>query len=142
MGKEHVLWLVCFPEATTISTHFAKPHAHHSTPFAMSSDAGDEGLDLFQEPADFYKPEKEATFATHQLLSGKEITVRLVGHNPLWVSDVLTSQGLSHLSFLMLSRHCVLPHSTKILHVGPTRIMLDLLCLKKHQLPGFWQCRH
>jgi nicotinamide N-methyltransferase len=48
-----------------------------------SDDEG--GLDLFQEPADFYEPEKEATFATHQLLSGKEFTVRLVGHNPLWV---------------------------------------------------------
>jgi len=47
-----------------------------------SDDEG--GLDLFQEPADFYEPEKEATFATHRLLSGKEFTVRLVGHNPLW----------------------------------------------------------
>ncbi|KAI5378178.1 hypothetical protein J4E82_003208 [Alternaria postmessia] len=50
----------------------------------MSSEAGEEGLDLFQEPADFYEPEKQATFASHQLLSGKEFTVRLVGHNPLW----------------------------------------------------------
>ncbi|KAF1918366.1 putative methyltransferase-domain-containing protein [Ampelomyces quisqualis] len=50
----------------------------------MSSAAEEEGLDLFQEPADFYEPAKEATFATHQLLCGKEVTVRLVGHNPLW----------------------------------------------------------
>jgi nicotinamide N-methyltransferase len=55
----------------------------------MSSEAGEEGLDLFQEPADFYEPEKQATFASHQLLSGKELTVRLVGHNPLWVSYAL-----------------------------------------------------
>lgn len=48
-----------------------------------SDDEG--GLDLFQEPVDYFEPEKEATFATHQLLSGKEFTVRLVGHNPLWV---------------------------------------------------------
>lgn len=48
-----------------------------------SDDEG--GLDLFQEPADYFEPEKEATFATHKLLSGKEFTVRLVGHNPLWV---------------------------------------------------------
>lgn len=52
----------------------------------MSLEAGDEGLDIFQEPADFYQPEKQATFASHQLLSGKDLTVRLVGHNPLWVS--------------------------------------------------------
>jgi hypothetical protein len=48
-----------------------------------SDDEG--GLDLFQEPADYFEPEKEATFATHRLLSGKEFPVRLVGHNPLWV---------------------------------------------------------
>ncbi|KAI4608113.1 hypothetical protein J4E83_009296 [Alternaria metachromatica] len=50
----------------------------------MSSEADEESLDLFQEPTDFYEPEKQATFASHQLLSGKELTVRLVGHNPLW----------------------------------------------------------
>ncbi|XP_014562283.1 hypothetical protein COCVIDRAFT_21880 [Bipolaris victoriae FI3] len=50
----------------------------------MTSDAEDEGLDLFQEPADYYQPEKQATFASHKLLSGKDLTVRLVGHNPLW----------------------------------------------------------
>lgn len=53
--------------------------------FAMSSEVEEAGLDLFQEPTDFYEPEKQATFASHQLLSGKELTVRLVGHNPLWV---------------------------------------------------------
>lgn len=58
----------------------------------MSSD-DEGGLDLFQEPADYFAPEKEATFATHQLLSGKEFTVRLVGHNPLWVRHHLWSGG-------------------------------------------------
>jgi hypothetical protein len=52
----------------------------------MSSEVDEESIDLFQEPADFYEPEKQASFASHQLLSGKELTVRLVGHNPLWVS--------------------------------------------------------
>jgi nicotinamide N-methyltransferase len=52
----------------------------------MSSEVDEESIDLFQEPADFYEPEKEASFASHQLLSGQELTVRLVGHNPLWVS--------------------------------------------------------
>lgn len=51
----------------------------------MSSEADEgEGLDMFQEPADFYQPEKQATFATHKLQSGSDLTVRLVGHNPLW----------------------------------------------------------
>ena len=51
----------------------------------MASEADEEVLDLFQEPTDFYEPEKQATFASHQLHSGKELKVRLVGHNPLWV---------------------------------------------------------
>jgi len=55
-----------------------------------SSDSDDEGIDIFQEPADYYPPEKEATFASHRLLSGKELTVRLVGHNPLWVRPSLS----------------------------------------------------
>jgi hypothetical protein len=50
---------------------------------AFDSDEGE--LGLFQEPSDYYQPEKEPTFATHQLLSGKDLRVRLVGHNPLWV---------------------------------------------------------
>lgn len=52
----------------------------------MSSEAGDESIDLFQEPTDFYEPEKEASFASHTLLAGQVLSVRLVGHNPLWVS--------------------------------------------------------
>lgn len=62
----------------------------------MSSDAEDEGLDLFQEPADYYQPEKQATFASHKLLSGKDLTVRLVGHNPLWVRPHSCSNGFKH----------------------------------------------
>jgi len=49
------------------------------------SDSEEEGLDLFQEPEGFYKPEKEATFVSHKMLDGRELNLRLVGHNPLWV---------------------------------------------------------
>ena len=58
---------------------------HPNLPPTMASEVEEESLDLFQEPVDFYEPEKQATFASHQLLSGKELKVRLVGHNPLWV---------------------------------------------------------
>jgi nicotinamide N-methyltransferase len=61
-------------------------HTRYDLPCTMSSEVDEESIDLFQEPADFYEPEKEASFASHQLLSGQELTVRLVGHNPLWVS--------------------------------------------------------
>jgi nicotinamide N-methyltransferase len=51
----------------------------------MASDSEEVGVDLFQEPSDFYEAEKEPTFESHRLLSGKELRIRLVGHNPLWV---------------------------------------------------------
>ena len=72
---------------TTVISTTAKTQNRHDPPLAMSSEADEEGIDLFQEPADFYEPEKQASFASHQLLSGQELTVRLVGHNPLWVGD-------------------------------------------------------
>jgi len=51
----------------------------------MSDTDEEVDTDLFQEPDDFFKPAPEPTFATHTLLSGKELKLRLVGHNPLWV---------------------------------------------------------
>ncbi|KAF2834233.1 hypothetical protein M501DRAFT_1001389 [Patellaria atrata CBS 101060] len=44
----------------------------------------EDNIDLFQEPSDYYEPEKPATFAAHQLLSGDEVSIRLIGHSPLW----------------------------------------------------------
>ena len=75
----------------------------------MSSEADEEGLDLFQEPTDFYEPEKQATFASHQLLSGKELTVRLVGHNPLWVSHALDHRHAEALYGTCQCNHYWLP---------------------------------
>lgn len=56
------------------------------------SDSENEGGDatgLFDEPAGYYQPEPEATFATHSLRSGKTLSLRLVGKNPLWVRQAL-----------------------------------------------------
>ncbi|MCJ1306827.1 nicotinamide n-methyltransferase, partial [Agyrium rufum] len=51
----------------------------------MASDTEDElPSDLFQEPADYYPPEKPATFASYELVSGETLDLRLVGGNPLW----------------------------------------------------------
>jgi hypothetical protein len=72
----------------------------------MASEADEESLDLFQEPADFYEPEKQATFAPHQLLSGKELTVRLVGHNPLWVRHYYHVSGVEHRPFIVIVDTC------------------------------------
>lgn len=42
------------------------------------------GLDLFAVPDDYYPPSPKPTTAVHILLDGLPLTVRLVGHNPLW----------------------------------------------------------
>lgn len=67
---------------------------------ASETDMDEEGstADLFQEPEGFYQPDKEPTYAKHVLLSGKELRVRLVGFNPLWVSI-----RLSHFLYFTLS---------------------------------------
>ncbi|OAL32706.1 hypothetical protein AYO20_07864 [Fonsecaea nubica] len=41
-------------------------------------------LDMFQEPVDFYEPEKPPTFTSYTLKNGHRLTLRLVGHSPLW----------------------------------------------------------
>ena len=46
-----------------------------------------EELGIFDEPEGYFQPEKEPTCVTHKLLDGRELNLRLVGHNPLWVGD-------------------------------------------------------
>jgi hypothetical protein len=56
------------------------------------SELGDD-IDLFQEPDDFFQPVAQPTFASHTLISGEQLDLRLVGHNPLWVrGSLVTSQ--------------------------------------------------
>jgi hypothetical protein len=75
----------------------------------MSTDASDGELDLFQEPADYFQPEKQATFASHQLLSGVELSIRLVGHNPLWVRPSLLGIKCQHPSASVIPVSILLP---------------------------------
>lgn len=49
------------------------------------SDVEDAGLGMFKEPEDFYEPEKQLTTVTHTTSSGQELSLRLLGHSPLWV---------------------------------------------------------
>lgn len=44
---------------------------------------------LFTEPEGYFPQEKEATTTTHRLQSGEVLSLRLVGHNPLWVGACL-----------------------------------------------------
>jgi hypothetical protein len=51
------------------------------------SDSDSEGeFGIFQEPEGFYEPDKEPSFVDYTLQSGLKLNLRLVGHNPLWVS--------------------------------------------------------
>ncbi|EMD58918.1 hypothetical protein GGP41_000572 [Bipolaris sorokiniana] len=92
----------------------------------MSSDAEDEGLDLFQEPADYYQPEKQATFASHKLLSGKDLTIRLVGHNPLW-GHFLWNAGRTISSYLEGNADELVKDKT-VLELGAGAGLPSLVC--------------
>lgn len=53
------------------------------------SDSDSEGeIGIFQEPEGYYEPEKQPTYVKHRLLDGRELNLRLVGHNALWVGRV------------------------------------------------------
>ncbi|OAK95544.1 hypothetical protein IQ06DRAFT_60653 [Phaeosphaeriaceae sp. SRC1lsM3a] len=92
----------------------------------MSSEAEDEGIDLFQEPTGFYEPEKQATYASHQLLSGKELTVRLVGHNPLW-GHHLWNAGRTTSTYLEEHAAALVQNKT-VLELGAGAGLPSLVC--------------
>ena len=58
----------------------------------MADSSSDEGetAGLFNEPEGYYPPEKQPTFVKHSMLDGRELELRLVGHNPLWVGTLST----------------------------------------------------
>ncbi|KAI9734577.1 MAG: nicotinamide n-methyltransferase [Cirrosporium novae-zelandiae] len=60
--------------------------------------AGEDDLldSLFQEPEDFYQPEKPATHVEYRLHSGDTIALRLVGHSPLWRDAALLTGREGH----------------------------------------------
>lgn len=63
----------------------------------MSSDEDENFTNaMFQEPSDYFQPEKSCTHTDYTLLSGKKLRLRLVGHNPLWVP----THDLSSTSYL------------------------------------------
>lgn len=49
-----------------------------------SNPENDESLNIFEDPQDYYPPSPKPTTEKHTLLSGYELSLRLVGHNPLW----------------------------------------------------------
>jgi hypothetical protein len=60
----------------------------------MDSDSEEAGLDLFAEPADYYRPEKKPTNVQHETLSNQTLNLHLVGSSPLWVGNYKESYPL------------------------------------------------
>ncbi|RDI83398.1 hypothetical protein Vi05172_g6527 [Venturia inaequalis] len=103
------------------------------------SDSDEElSTNLFQEPDNFFKPAPEPTLATHTLLSGKELKLQLVGHNPLWghllwnagrtISDYLEENAsalLSGRSVLELGAGAGLPGIVSAIKGATTVVVTD-----------------
>lgn len=72
-------------------------------------------VNMFAEPEDYYPPSPPPTTATHTLLSGRTLTLRLIGHNPLW-GHLLWNAGriISH----YLERNAFLLKDATVLELG------------------------
>jgi len=71
----------------------------------MDSDEDDPlGNNMFQEPQGYREAERPATYAEHTLLSGETLRLRLVGHNPLWVSEALSYDYTQRIAEVCRSR--------------------------------------
>ncbi|KAF6231195.1 hypothetical protein HO173_010527 [Letharia columbiana] len=83
----------------------------------MSSDE-EENLNnaMFQEPDDYFQPEKPYTHTDYTLLSGQKLRLRLVGHNPLWGHYLWN--GSQVLSTYLQQHAPTLAHGKTILELG------------------------
>ncbi|KAF2140616.1 uncharacterized protein K452DRAFT_309742 [Aplosporella prunicola CBS 121167] len=91
----------------------------------MSSD-DEGGLDLFREPDGYFEPEKPPTFASHRLVSGEELRVRLVGHNPLWGHHVWNAGRT--ISTLFEKHAATLVRGKTVLELGAGAGLPSLVC--------------
>jgi hypothetical protein len=64
----------------------------------------EDGLDMFEDPADYYPPTPPPTSQTYTTASGTVITLHLVGHSPLEAHHLwyVLSQPLRPPLFIML----------------------------------------
>ncbi|RPA93041.1 hypothetical protein L873DRAFT_1857454 [Choiromyces venosus 120613-1] len=83
---------------------------------------------LFTEPADFRPAEKPATTATHTLTTApfEKLTLRLVGHNPLW-GHMLWNAGRVVSTYLETHAE-VLVSGKRVLELGAGAGLPSLVC--------------
>jgi len=89
------------------------------------SDSDSETLDLFTEPSDYYPPSPKPTTETHTLLSGRILTLRLVGHNPLWGHHLWNAGRL--ISTYLEKNPSFITHKT-VLELGAGAGLPSLVC--------------
>jgi nicotinamide N-methyltransferase len=94
---------------------------------ASSDEVDDESpdIDLFAEPADYYPPSPTPTTETHTLRSGKVLTLRLVGHNPLWGHHLWNA---GRLVSTYLEDHAGLISGRTVLELGAGAGLPSLVC--------------
>ncbi|KAK3116104.1 Protein N-terminal and lysine N-methyltransferase efm7 [Teratosphaeriaceae sp. CCFEE 6253] len=82
----------------------------------VSDDEDDTTAGLFQEPDDFYLPEKQPTSVEHRMLNGHVLTLRLVGHSPLW-GHLLWNAGRTIADYLETHSTALIQHK-RVLELG------------------------
>ncbi|KAG9248015.1 hypothetical protein BJ878DRAFT_476884 [Calycina marina] len=82
---------------------------------AIDPSSSTDSLDLFADPPDFYPPSPTPTTETHALLSGRTLTLRLVGHNPLWGHHLWQA---GRLISTYIEKHPVLIANKTVLELG------------------------
>jgi len=91
-----------------------------------SSDDESVALDLFNEPKDFYAPEKPATSTSYITKQNVHIPLRLVGHNPLW-GHLLWNAGQVIAKYIEDNALEVAAHRT-VLELGAGAGLPSLIC--------------
>ncbi|KAK5170119.1 Protein N-terminal and lysine N-methyltransferase efm7 [Saxophila tyrrhenica] len=80
------------------------------------SDGEDAALGIFDAPEGFYEPEKQSTTVNHTTLAGQELTLRLVGHSPLWGHYIW--QAALTISTYLETHASTLLHNKTVLELG------------------------
>lgn len=92
----------------------------------MESDTeSDSGINLFEDPEGFYKPDPLPTTARHTLGTGEVLTLNLVGHNPLW-GHLLWNAGRLLATYLEQRPH--LYKTKSVLELGAGAGLPSLIC--------------
>lgn len=122
----HSLYPYCkakpLPFADSLQTNH---HVISHTMTTKDEDSDSETLDLFADPPDYYPPSPTPTTETHTLLSGRTLTLSLVGHNPLWGHHLWNAGRLISTYF---EKNPTLVQGKTVLELGAGAGLPSLVC--------------